>query len=132
MASPKAISCHAVAGTSALVSVDSSRAVAIRLDSLVHDLGGALRALLDRHQQLARLREACDAGVDALRAVIWPEQPAESTNEATPIAATVETATVLFNLVGWTDIHLRTGHGGKPERALRATLDPVLHGLLAA
>jgi AcrR family transcriptional regulator len=44
----------------------------------------------------------------------------------------VETATVLFNLVGWTYIHLRTGHGWKPERALRATLDPVLHGLLAA
>lgn len=43
----------------------------------------------------------------------------------------VETATVLFNLVGWTYIHLRTGHGWKPERARRATLDPVLHGLLA-
>lgn len=42
----------------------------------------------------------------------------------------LETATVLFNLVGWTYIHLRTGHGWKPERALRATLDPVLHGLL--
>jgi AcrR family transcriptional regulator len=44
----------------------------------------------------------------------------------------VETATVLFNLVGWTYIHLRNGHGWRPERALRATLDPVLHGLLAA
>ena len=43
----------------------------------------------------------------------------------------VETATILFNLVGWTYIHLRTGHGWKPERALRGTLDPVLHGLLA-
>jgi AcrR family transcriptional regulator len=43
----------------------------------------------------------------------------------------VETATVLFNLVGWTYIHLRTGHGWKPERARRATLDPVLHGLLS-
>jgi AcrR family transcriptional regulator len=43
-----------------------------------------------------------------------------------------EMATVLFNLVGWTYIHLRTGHGWNPERALRATLDPVLHGLLAA
>lgn len=41
----------------------------------------------------------------------------------------VETATVVFNLVGWTYIHLRTGHGWNPERALRATLDPVLHGL---
>ena len=43
----------------------------------------------------------------------------------------IETATVLFNLVGWTYIHLRTGHGWRPERALRATLDPVLHGLLS-
>jgi AcrR family transcriptional regulator len=42
----------------------------------------------------------------------------------------VETATVLFNLVGWTYIHLRTGHGWKPERSRRATLDPVLYGLL--
>ena len=43
----------------------------------------------------------------------------------------LETATVLFNLVGWTYIHLRTGHGWRPERALRATLDPVLHGLVS-
>ncbi|HEY5053742.1 MAG TPA: TetR/AcrR family transcriptional regulator [Solirubrobacterales bacterium] len=43
----------------------------------------------------------------------------------------VEMATVLFNLVGWTYIHLRTGHGWSPERACRATLEPTLHGLLA-
>lgn len=43
----------------------------------------------------------------------------------------LETATVLFNLVGWTYIHLRTGHGWPPERAGRAVIDPVLHGLLA-
>lgn len=42
----------------------------------------------------------------------------------------VETATVLFNVVGWTYIHLRTGHGWQPERACSATLDPVLRGLL--
>jgi hypothetical protein len=44
----------------------------------------------------------------------------------------LETATVLFNLVGWTYIHLRTGHGWAPQRALNGTLDPVLHGLLTA
>lgn len=43
----------------------------------------------------------------------------------------LQTATVLFNLVGWTYIHLRTGHGWSSERAQRATLDPVLYGLLA-
>ena len=41
-----------------------------------------------------------------------------------------ETATVLFNLVGWTYIHLRTGHGWPPGRAASATLAPVLHGLI--
>ena len=41
-----------------------------------------------------------------------------------------EMATTLFNLVGWTYIHLRSGHGWAPERARRCTLDPVLHGLL--
>lgn len=43
----------------------------------------------------------------------------------------VEMATVLFNLVGWTYIHLRSGHGWKPDRARAATLEPALHGLLA-
>ena len=44
----------------------------------------------------------------------------------------VEAATVLFNMVGWTYIHLRNGHGWNPDRARTATLDPVLHGLLTA
>lgn len=42
----------------------------------------------------------------------------------------IETATVLFNLVGWTYIHLRSGHGWRPVRARRATLELALHGLL--
>lgn len=44
----------------------------------------------------------------------------------------VEYATVLFNLVGWTYIHLRTGHGWKPARARRAMLDIALEGLVPA
>lgn len=43
----------------------------------------------------------------------------------------LETATVLFNLVGWTYIHLRTGHGWAPPRAQRAVLDPLFAGLQA-
>ena len=42
----------------------------------------------------------------------------------------VEAATVLFNLVGWTYIHLRTGHGWPPERARGATLEAAIHGVL--
>jgi hypothetical protein len=47
------------------------------------------------------------------------------------VADPLETATVLFNLVGGTYIHLRAGHGWSPERARRATLQPTLNGLLA-
>jgi AcrR family transcriptional regulator len=43
----------------------------------------------------------------------------------------VETATVLFNLVGWTYVHLRTGHRWKPKRARQATIDLALNGIVA-
>jgi AcrR family transcriptional regulator len=43
----------------------------------------------------------------------------------------VETATVLFNLVGWTYIHLRSGHGWNAERARGATLEVALRGVVA-
>jgi AcrR family transcriptional regulator len=43
----------------------------------------------------------------------------------------VETATVLFNLVGWTYVHLRTGHRWGPTRARDATLDIALNGIIA-
>jgi len=40
-----------------------------------------------------------------------------------------ETATVLFNLIGWTYRHLRTGHGWTPERAARGVLSIALEGV---
>lgn len=41
-----------------------------------------------------------------------------------------ETATVLFNLIGWTYIHLRSGHAWKPARAQEATLEIALNGIV--
>jgi len=41
-----------------------------------------------------------------------------------------EYATVLFNLVGWTYIHLRTGHRWPPDRASTATLDIAVNGIV--
>lgn len=41
-----------------------------------------------------------------------------------------ETATVLFNLVGWTYIHLRSGHHWSIERARENVLAIALHGVL--
>jgi AcrR family transcriptional regulator len=42
-----------------------------------------------------------------------------------------ETATVLFNAVGHTYRHLRTGHGWEPERARAGILELTLSGLVA-
>jgi AcrR family transcriptional regulator len=39
-------------------------------------------------------------------------------------------ATVLFNLVGWTYLHMRTGHRWSPHHARGAILDLVMQGLL--
>lgn len=41
-----------------------------------------------------------------------------------------EVATVLFNLVGWTYVHLRTGHGWPPERACRHLISLAVEGLI--
>ena len=42
-----------------------------------------------------------------------------------------EGATVLFNLVGWTYIHLRSGHRWPAQRARQATLDIALQGVIS-
>jgi AcrR family transcriptional regulator len=42
-----------------------------------------------------------------------------------------ETATLVFNQVGWTYIHLRTGHRWKPDRAKGAIVRLTLEGLSA-
>lgn len=41
----------------------------------------------------------------------------------------LEIATVLFNQVGWTYLHLRSGHRWAPERARRAVVDMALDGV---
>ncbi len=41
-----------------------------------------------------------------------------------------ETATVLFNLVGWTFIHLRSGHSWSKERAKKAVIDIAVQGVV--
>jgi AcrR family transcriptional regulator len=40
-----------------------------------------------------------------------------------------ETATILFNLVGWTYRHLRRGHGWSPQRARTGVLSLALDGV---
>jgi hypothetical protein len=43
-----------------------------------------------------------------------------------------EMATVLFNLVGWTYLHMRTGHRWSPDHTRGAILDLVMTGLSPA
>ena len=45
------------------------------------------------------------------------------------VADPLETATVLFNTVGWAYIHLRSGHGWRPDRAREAVVRLVIDGL---
>ena len=48
-----------------------------------------------------------------------------------PLEDPAETATVLFNLIGWTYRHLRLGHGWTPERTTRGVLSIALEGVSA-
>lgn len=41
-----------------------------------------------------------------------------------------QTATALFNIVGWSYIHLRTGHAWSVDKAAGSVRTTVLHGLL--
>jgi AcrR family transcriptional regulator len=43
----------------------------------------------------------------------------------------IETATVLFNMVGWTYVHLRSDHGWAPGRAREAVIGVALCGVTA-
>ena len=43
----------------------------------------------------------------------------------------LETATVLFNSVAWTSIHLRSGHRWSPERARSSTVALILRGVVS-
>jgi AcrR family transcriptional regulator len=56
-------------------------------------------------------------------------QDGASDGSLRPVKA-AETATLLFNAVGWTYIHLRSGHRWSAKRARTRTVDLVLHGLL--
>jgi AcrR family transcriptional regulator len=76
------------------------------------------------------------SGEDALTRSIFAEplerllRDGDADGSLRPVDA-LETATVLFNLVGWTYLHLRTGHRWTPERARPAVVGLALHGVLS-
>ena len=81
----------------------------------------------------AVFHEPGDAGPVATRSVFTEPLErilSEGANDGSlrPCDAT-ETATVLFNLVGWTYIHLRSGHRWSPERARIAVLAIAMNGV---
>ena len=47
------------------------------------------------------------------------------------VGDSLEGATLLFNLVGWGYIHMRTGHNWPPDRTRDAVIRTVMHGLRA-
>ena len=89
-------------------------ALRARTDSFFHEAGEPAMTRSVFTEPLERLlRDGASDGT--LRAVADP----------------VATATVLFNMVGWTYVHLRTGHGWDPDDAREATIDLALNGLAA-
>jgi AcrR family transcriptional regulator len=107
----------------------------------------ALAALCDLSERhIALLAELSDADVDAI--FHEPGSEALSRDEITEGLARLlqdgladgtlvvgesvqETATVLFNLIGWTYRHLRSGHRWSPEHAQRAVIEIALRGVSA-
>jgi AcrR family transcriptional regulator len=81
-------------------------------DSVYHEAGEGALTRPEFTDPLRRL--LLDGAADgSLRAVADPD----------------ETATVLYNQVGWTYVHLRRGHRWPPERAARALVELALDGL---
>lgn len=81
-------------------------------DTVFHEEGGEPLTRLPFTEPLERLLR--DGAADATLRVVDAR----------------EYATVLFNVVGWTYIHLRARHGWPADRARATTLDIALHGLV--
>jgi AcrR family transcriptional regulator len=109
-------------------------------------LGQALAALCERAEAQLPLLVALRAQSDAIFHTT-DEEPLTRTVFTEPLERIlrdgasdgtlrvddpVAQATLLFNLVGQTYVHLRTGHRWAPERARHAVLDTALHGVVAA
>ena len=106
-------------------------------------LGEALRALCQMAERnlelLLALRAQADAvfhepGEDALTRSVYTEPLERLLRDGAGDGSlrevdAVEYATLLFNLVGWTYVHLRTGHRWSAKRAARTTIDLALNGL---
>lgn len=108
-------------------------------DRLEQALGALCSSAEEELEVLLALRSQADAvfheeGDEALTRTVFTE-PLERILRDGAADGTLgagdpaETATVLFNLVGWTYVHLRTGHRWAPARAAAATVGIALRGV---
>lgn len=104
----------------------------------------ALRALCDSAEENLELLIALRSQTDTIFHEQQPDEVMTRTVFTEPIERVlrdgisdgsvrnvdpVETATLLFNLVGWTYIHLRTGHRWAPPHARERTVEIALYGV---
>jgi chemosensory pili system protein ChpA (sensor histidine kinase/response regulator) len=85
-----AVSFHAIAGTSALLSVGSSHTLASHLEALVRTIDTSVRALISEAERLSMFRQACDVGIGALREVIAEELRGDRPTATRHAAAAIE------------------------------------------
>jgi len=131
--SERAVEAYRAALWPALTASGSGRE---RLEQALHALCGVaeehLELLLALRAQSDRIFHE-DAEGEALTRTVFTEplerllRDGAGDGSLRPVDAQ-ETATVLFNLVGWTYIHLRTGHRWPPERS-RAVIQVAVEGL---
>jgi AcrR family transcriptional regulator len=109
-----------------------------RLEQALHALCGVMEDNLELVQAIGdRPRDAIfhEEGSEALTRDVFTE-PVErllrdgaADGSLRVLDDPRETATVLFNLIGWTYRHLRTGHGWNPDRAERGIVSIALDGV---
>lgn len=84
---------HAIAGTSALLSVTSSQSVAGRLETMMQGLQSAVHAVIAEGERMRRMHRACEVAISSLRAIIDDELAGDSSQANRRAAAAMRQVT---------------------------------------
>lgn len=87
------VSFHAIAGTSALLSISSSQSVAGRLETMMQGLQSAVHTVIAEGERMRRMQHACDVAISSLRAIIEAELAGDSAQANRRAAAAMRQVT---------------------------------------
>ncbi len=87
------VSFHAIAGTSALLSISSSQSVAGRLENMMQGLQSAVHTVIAEGERMRRMQRACEVAISSLRAIIEAELAGDSAQANRRAAAAMRQVT---------------------------------------